>query len=510
MGFLLAGVALLLSTTGFLDRGQHYFGALTQDQNLVFEDRRAVKTSGEDIGLVYRANPNHPVILSGLPAYQSVQFNLPLDARPTSGHLQVDATLQVLDGVEGVLRISIDGAKRGELLLRPGVVERTLQIPLSPTDFVRDQLVVSFSLQGEGPGSSCSRNEGLEAVVEIETTSLLVLTLDRTLETPRDRVHAWGNLARVAWPDWLQHEERIRRLILAAQFERYGIQSVMVDGHSNDALTTDEMRNALPFFAALGGDLGDAEWPKRLAQSGANAGIRHFYRRTTWRERYDVRDDPDLKIPATLDLHLALGRQMNAQDWTVTVVLNNRLVHQEIVASDHLQFEASVSLPEEMQTSVNVLEISVASPHVSTGECDIGPALFAELLPTTRLHQGDTTLADPIGDVRATLAGLGRLKVAMVTDFSASDAQVMSEMLEALLPDAVAVGPNREAANIILTSSDNVIASLSNAGPVWLVTRDPATLRLGAEFIQEGSELPRHSLGILVVPNGVSLMDVAG
>nr|WP_237693245.1 cellulose biosynthesis cyclic di-GMP-binding regulatory protein BcsB [Octadecabacter algicola] len=500
----------MLSTTGLLERGQHYVGTLKHDQSLVFEDRKAVESSGEDIAMVYRSNPNHPVILSGLPAFQSIQFNLPLDARPTSGYLQINATLQALEGVEGVLRISIDGTKRGEVLLRPGVVERSLQIPLSPTDFVRDQLVVSFSLQGEGPGSSCSRNEGLEAVVEIETTSLLALTLDRELETPRDRVHAWGNLVRVAWPDWLQQEERIRRLILASQFEMEGIQSVMVDGQSNDALTTNDMRNALPFFEAQEDDLGGADWPKELAQSGANAGIRHFYRGTTWRERYDLRDDPALRVPATLELHLALGRQIHPQGWTVTVALNNRLVYQEIVAPEDTKFEASVPLPEEMQTRENVIEISVISPHRSVGECDNGPELIAELLPTTALYHGDATYNDSIDELRATLEWLDRLNVWAFADLSASDAQVASAMLGALLPDAVAIGPNTESANIILTSTNRSIAAFPSSGPVWLVTRDPISQKLVAEVIQEGSELPRHGLGILVVPNGVNLTDVAG
>eukprot|EP00581_Thalassiosira_minuscula_P027189 CAMPEP_0184406244 /NCGR_PEP_ID=MMETSP0738-20130409/1434_1 /TAXON_ID=385413 /ORGANISM="Thalassiosira miniscula, Strain CCMP1093" /LENGTH=88 /DNA_ID=CAMNT_0026763059 /DNA_START=26 /DNA_END=288 /DNA_ORIENTATION=+ len=88
---------------------------------------------------------------------------MPVDARPTSGYLQIDATSQVLAGVEGVLRISITGTRRGEMLLHPGEAGRSLQIPLSPMDFAGNQLVVSFSLQGTGPQHQCGAKDGIEA-----------------------------------------------------------------------------------------------------------------------------------------------------------------------------------------------------------------------------------------------------------------------------------------------------------------------------------------------------------
>ena len=278
MGFLLAGVALLLSTMNILEKGQRYLNELADGPQLVFENRTAVPAADVDTAVVFRSNPSQPVILSGLPAYQGVAFNMPMDARPTSGYLQIDATLQVLEGVEGVLRISIDNTRRGEMLLRPGEVGRSLRIPLSPTDFTRDQLVVSFSLQGEGSGSQCSTDEGLEAVVEIETTSAVFLTLDRTLETARDRVNAWGQLVRVAWPGWLNHDERLRRLILATQFKQRGVETVLVDGHSVDALTTLELREALPFFSLPEHREQQSAWPRTIAIKGANSGLRRFHR----------------------------------------------------------------------------------------------------------------------------------------------------------------------------------------------------------------------------------------
>ena len=120
MGFLLAGVALLLSTMNLWERAQWAVQTKINGPQLVFETPAATPVSDQDTAVVSRSNPDLSVILSGLPAYQSVTFDLPLNARPTSGYLQIDATLQVLAGVEGVLRVSIDNVRRGEMLLHPG------------------------------------------------------------------------------------------------------------------------------------------------------------------------------------------------------------------------------------------------------------------------------------------------------------------------------------------------------------------------------------------------------
>ena len=220
MGFLLAGVALLLSTMNFWDKAQWALQTKINGPQLVFEIPSALPASNENIAVIARSNPHHAVILSGLPAYQGITFNLPLNARPTSGYLQIDATLQVLSGVEGVLRVSIDNVRRGEMLLHPGEAGRSLQVPLSPTELAREQLVVSFSLQGDGPSAQCPTDTGYAAIVEIETTSAVHLTLDRPIASVTDRVNAWGGVVRVGWPKWLNPAEQARRLVLATQFKQ--------------------------------------------------------------------------------------------------------------------------------------------------------------------------------------------------------------------------------------------------------------------------------------------------
>ncbi len=507
MGFLLAGVALLLSTQNIWEQGKRYASELTHGPQLVFEDRTAMTAADPHRAVIYRSNPNHPVILSGLPAYQGVAFNMPMDARPTSGYLQIDATLQVLEGVEGVLRISIDNARRGEMLLRPGEVGRSLQIPLSPTEFARDQLVVSFSLQGQGPGSQCSFDEGFEAVVEIETTSAIFLTLDRPLTTPRDRVNAWGHMVRVAWPHWLKLEERTRRLVIATQARQRGIETAMVDAHSGDALTTDALRAVLS-------DLPDANhaglsaWPKPLAQTGANAGLRRFHRQTIWRQRYDISEDPELRVARALDLRLALGRHPMAAPWSLTVTLNNRLVHQQAVEASQTELALSVALPTEMQAAVNVIEVTLRATDQHNGPCADRPERIAEMLPGTQLLPGSERYADPLTALRTTLARSDTLRIGLQSDLTAADAQTASTMLAELLPAKATLKPDGNAAQIIVIAPQADAIPLPSSGPIWLVTTDTTSRDLIAQPMDATATLSTNQVALLVLPNPQSLSEL--
>ena len=427
MGFLLAGVALLLSTMNILDQGRAYLGTLAEAPDLVFEPRLPTRAEGTNAAVILRTNPDHPVSLSGFPAYQSVAFTFPVDARPTSGYLQIDATSQVLAGVEGVLRISIHNARRGEVLLRSGQAGRSLQIPLSPTDFAGDQLVVSFSLQGTGPQHQCAQDGGISAVVEIETPSAIFLTLDAPMTSARDRVHSWGNVARVAWPHWLKPDEQARRLVLATQAARRGLRTAFVAG-PDGALDTGALRAALGALAVPVA----AEFDGALARSGANAGLRRFHRQASWRTRYDLASGE--AVPERLDLDMQFGRLMGNQHWALTVTLNNRLVFQGHITGAQAEYEAAIALPLDLQARTNTLEIVAATTAPTTGICDQGPELVAEVLPTSRLVLGDAGLADPLAKVHAALSQVGPINVALPGALSALDAGQALEMLDQVIP----------------------------------------------------------------------------
>ena len=116
LAFLLAGVALSLTNSESLRLSAQLMTEKVLGPRLAFEtsaDNQAEIVAGKAV--VRRTHIGTPIILTGLPAYQSATFYLPIDARPSSGHLKIDTTMQILSGVEGVLWVSIGNKKRAEL-----------------------------------------------------------------------------------------------------------------------------------------------------------------------------------------------------------------------------------------------------------------------------------------------------------------------------------------------------------------------------------------------------------
>lgn len=507
LGFLLAGIALLLSTMNILEKGQRYVREITNGPQLVFEHRTPAVAEGSHTATLSRTNSDHPVILSGFPAYQNVAFTLPVYARPTSGYLQINATSQVLDGVEGVLRISIHNTRRGEMLLRPGEAGRTLQIPLSPKDFAGSQLVVSFSLQGTGPQKQCGPEDGLAAVVEIETTSAVYLTLDAPLETAADRVRAWGDVVRVGWPHWLKEDEQLRRLVLAAQLQRRGLATAFQSTEPDLALTTNDLREALKSVPGL---VQKEPFDGRLAQSGASAGVRRFHHKTVWRERYDLTGANALPMPKQLALNMQLGQLLGDAFWSLTVTLNGRLVFQSNIAGEQGALAATIDLPTDVQTAANTLEIVATTTRGREGPCDEGPELVAEVLPSSHLIASDAVFADPMSKVHRALQELIPIRVAKEGQLNAADAARASHLLNLTIPHGSPFKPSMSAAQVTIFAPDAAAKSFAFKGPTWLVTPDPASDGVVVRRLKSSDPLPSSGLAILVSPQAGALEEAKG
>lgn len=507
MGFLLAGVALLLSTTNFWDRVHWTAQSWINSPQLVFETPTALPALNEYQADIKQSNSHHPIILSGLPSYQGLTFNLPMNARPTSGYLQIDATAQVLEGVEGALRVSIDNVRRGEVLLHPGMVSLSLQVPLSPTELARQQLVVSISLQGNGPHTQCQSDTGLAAIVEIETTSAIRLTLDQPLTAPIDRMNAWGAVVRVGWPQWLDTKEQARRLVLATQIKQQGISTLFLGDHSADAFTTTELREVIPHLEVA--QSSPVLWPRQVAKFGANAGLRKFQTETLWRSNIDLRDDPERLIPTEFDLHLALGRQALEDRWTITVTLNGRFLKQDILEQAATTFDAVVTLPLEMMRANNVIEVSASSSRTTRNDCSRPQELIAEMLPNTSLVGGEDVFTDPLGILQTQLSEINVLRVGAATHLNAVDAAAASELLAALLPIGVSIKPDTQKFDVVVIAPSDTALTLPDASQVWFVTQDVATGHFIVEPVTSNAVIARRALGLLVTLGGVDLSEVA-
>ena len=504
MGFLLAGVALLLSNMNIVEQGQRMVRELATGPQLVFEPQLEAQADGTHTATILRSNPDHPVILSGFPAYQSVAFTFPKDARPSSGYLQIDATAQVLAGVHGVLRISIMGTRRGELLLRPGEVGRSLQIPLSPPDFAGDQLVVSFSLQGTDPQQQCGPEDGIAAIVEIETTSAVFVTLDQPLSTARDRVHAWGDTVRVAWPAWLKRDEQVRRLILAVQAKQHGLRAQFIAQGEKVALSTVALREALD-------DLPVADpVPSAAFLSGAaTQGVRRFHRKTVWRNRYALVDGADLPVPSQMHLRMVMGDLFGDHQWSLTVTLNDRLVWQDRVHGTHGTYQAQIALPAEWQTSRNQIDVVATTSAPRNGVCDEGPELVAEMLPETQLVHGTEVYAGPIAALRHALEVTDPISLSLSAPLTAQDADKVAGWLARVVPPDAALRPAQRAAHLIVADARDAPSPLQAGQSAWIVTQGNDGSDVLVRPLQRGDAYPRAGVFLLIVPAGLDLSEGA-
>ena len=436
MTALLAAIAMLLGQQGFWASGwQVLRGMVTDAPGLVFETPSTTDLPAGSSGFaaqIPRATPQGPLILSGLPAYQSASFLLPVEARALSGYLHIDASVQALTGVEAVLRVSIDKTRRAELLLHPdrlsGGAGRSLRIPLSPLDLSRERLVVSFSLQGRSAQAPCGPEDGTPAIVEIETTSHLALTLDRPLTGLRDRVVGWGGAVQVGWPGQGNRAAALARLMAAGQAQRGGVP-VRFAPHG---LAADEVLHLLPDLTAPEvADPVTSPWPRPVAV-GANAGLRQFHRATSWRFR--AGQPGDRRVSGRLRLDLYLGQLSAQARWTVTVTLDGRLLRE--VAAPAGPLTRDIPLPANTPPSA-MIEVTayahIPRPHL----CDEGPELLAELRPGSLLLPGAMRQDDPLERLRKGLEG-APIGLALPQELALPDAARAATLLGALLPKDMA------------------------------------------------------------------------
>ncbi|MEP3298886.1 MAG: hypothetical protein ABJO27_20850, partial [Pseudoruegeria sp.] len=335
------------------------------------------------------------------------------------------------------------------------------------------------------------------------------LTLDQPLTSARDRVNAWGQIVRVGWAHWIAPEERIRRLVLATEFRQHNIDIMMVDDYDQDALSTTELRAVLPLFQQEEPVQQDTAWPMAIAEGGANAGLRRFERQTVWRTRFDSRRTESNLRPSAIELHLALGHQLNSDQWAVTVTLNNRLIHQMILEPGRTDLSTTVDLPVTMQSAINSIDVTLTSTNMPEEQCSKGPELIAEMLPETRLIAGETQFSDSITELRSLLSQSGPLTIGEYAPLTAADADVASAFLAQILPAGIRLKPNLKHAQIIVLPPAGAVVALPTSAAAWMVSRDPISDEFIVQTLSDGAKPAHTGPAILVVPSAMELPGVA-
>lgn len=486
LAILVAGAAILLA-----GRIQPRNPDLGQDREMVrdlaFEQRtNQIVPPSEANSVVLRAAPDGLALLSGFPSFQTLVFRLPVDARPVGGYVQIDMTTQVDPSASGVVRATINNLRRAEVLLRPGDTSRQFLIPLAPEELASDQVTISLSLWGSGPHPVCGKDTDTGAVVEIEPTSHMRLSLASPVDTLRDRVIVAGDMVEAGWTPMPQ-EEGQARLAAGAELYRRGLSIVFLpetaapkpvksltslDGRSilaslkasDPALVAARMapgivdESTLPpaeeallpptilglpdlrdlvatGFGLAGQEAGDeAQWPVAVAETGPNAGVRRFYLNSTWRIPFDLRAMPDGIAPGTLDLDMVLAPLPADGVWTLAVSLNGRLVHVEQVERSARTLARAVALPRELQVITNAVEVTLTSSIETVGICNDGPELVAELTRKTMLMAGSDAVAPGLPTLRRHLAAAPATSLFTPFPLTAPEATLATRLVGGTIP----------------------------------------------------------------------------
>jgi hypothetical protein len=417
------------------------------------------------------AGPDRPLIMSGLPAYQSASFVVPRDAGAMSGYLEIDLTTQVLPGVEAVLRLNIDNTRRADILLRPGEAKRSLRIELTAHDLSRERLAVSFTLQGTGPHTVCTAEQGVEAVVEIEPSSAMHLTLQRALITPQDRIAAWGGQMHLTWP--AKGAARRDSLIAASAAVRAGYPVRFME-YAADGLNTAQARAALMDNAApVSRAMHLADFYNGVPDQYSLFETRTLQRETTWRIGFDAEQTRGARRPETLDLAMILGQHPYGAAWQITIIMDGGLVSQTTHDPQSGRLLLSLPLPLNSKAKGLAIEITARSEHQPEGICNDGPILVAQLLPDTKLIQGDQTFDDPLSDLRRAIAKVGPVTLNANQQVSPLTATLAAQLLAVLQIDPMGGPANDQTRIDVLPLGASIEAGLeNNRVPTWLVTFD--------------------------------------
>jgi hypothetical protein len=134
---------------------------------------------------------------------------------------------------------------------------------------------------------------------------------------------------------------------------------------------------------------------------------RNFQRETTWRSGFDATQTLGAHRPETLELAMILGEHPNDAAWQVIIVMDGGFVGQVAPDSQSGRLQLSLPLPPQRRTQGLAIEITLRSAHQPEGLCNDGPILVAQLLPITRLIQGDQFFDDPLSDLRRALTKAG-------------------------------------------------------------------------------------------------------
>lgn len=337
--------------------------------------------------------------LAGSPGYQKAHFNLPKDVRVESGVLvlNLDAQLQT-DGIAR-LRVAVNGARRGEVILTEGESRHTVRVNLLPADLTKSVLEVGLAAHGRFPKMSCQAAWDGGMVVRIEPTSRIELTTSEPLSSLEDRLRATGNPVQMIWPEDSSSTQLGRLLRFAADQRARGtraeFQTAVDSCPAAVALSATDLDHA-DRIVARAAPVATESWPLEIAREGPLSQAKFFEYRTEWRFPYDLRTTPGAELPTRFDLEMKLLGLGATESWMLSVTLNGHAVFAERIEASTTDVLRHIDLPAELQGFSNMLEVQLINAEPQHSEaCVAGVPVMAQLERGTMLH-GGISAQDPM------------------------------------------------------------------------------------------------------------------
>lgn len=457
--------------------------------------------------------------ISGLPGYGRMTFLLPVGNRVTEAEAVLPFASEIPDNINAVLRVSVNGQRRHDVLLGPGREDRDLVLPLLPRDLARNTIQLSFALSGVSTTGLCGAHIGNALVTLRPEAHLRVLTA-RPLASAEDRYRAAGAVAGFAWPALAGADDRqtAGMLSLVVRALRAGID-VDLRPAGNEGGTGFLASDAdLTAMLAEPGSWRDRtltrDWPLEIVGESGAAALRNFTGAHSWRYGFSLTDLPDERLPGMLDYGLKLGpvtaprpagspaaEPGAGQGWLVSVTLNGRLL--EAFTAPEGSLRRKLPLPAGLIAHNNQLEISVGRSFGVDGVCNDGPPLIAELAADSVLLPG-TDLTSGVPARLSRLAGTAPvLAPAGLAGLTPPEAAAAADLL-ANLPLAEESGGTATVSVVRLADLPELAAPAGSLAPRdgWIYLRDDQGLHLVSLGDRAGlHDIADQAVGLLIRPH---------
>ncbi|WP_421950724.1 hypothetical protein [Pelagibacterium sp.] len=439
--------------------------------------------------------------LAGFPDTTEIRFPLPSGINFTAGTLKLALDAQLGSDGDGRVTISVDGVRRGEVVLDPGQTRHEVEIALGPDQLLSNAVVVTLDGRGTTSGGHVcpadTANSG--AAVTLNADSGLALFTDDSIDTRAVRIATMADPATLA----LGSDAEAQALAIWARqgLARKGmdvrfaaedaVPDIVMAQSAGSALTLDpEGRIAVSgepgIEALLAARMSAAfmptpdAWPVTVDQLSAETLLKNFRGSRRWTIPYALADLPGGLMPRRFAIDLKTSTLAPGNDWVVRVSLNGNLLRTERFDGQGDAISLDVTLPSEIQALSNAILVELIDTSPNDSICRVGPDAQAQLLPTSRLTPQGVQPSAGWPQMMRALAAEPTIGLTVATALSPAEARTTAALLGSFLPvqSGVVFGAEADTAatRVEVTTAGGFRSALRLAGEIgdgaqsiWLV-----------------------------------------